>query len=171
MRLVPCASSVRCLQSHTTQPDILSQTIPVVFAGAKLVLLSSAAVTRTAWSDEKKARLDSVVDIPIVRLNPLGTLDAQREQEQRLRDIGVPYAIVRPTGLKGNDDWAPGRPILAQVLSLTCSVCSCLFSTSHWFWNNTGCGGGGGGGMGRGKAARLSRNEATLVLASTHRHQ
>lgn len=77
-----------------------------------LALLSSAAVTRPAWSKEKKATFNSVVDIPIVRLNPFGTLDKQREQEQRVRESGVPYAIVRPVGL--NSDWAPGRPVLSQ---------------------------------------------------------
>ena len=140
-----CASSVasRATRATTRHPE---PDDPGVFAGAKLVLLSSAAVTRTAWSDEKKERLDSVVDIPIVRLNPLGTLDAQREQEQRLRDIGVPYAIVRPTGLKGNEDWAPGRPVLAQVRGLTCSICRCLSLLVLQCWI---------GGMGKGKVAGL----------------
>jgi uncharacterized protein YbjT (DUF2867 family) len=81
-----------------------------------LALLSSAAVTRPAWSKEKKATFNSVVDIPIVRLNPFGTLDKQREQEQRVRESGVPYAIVRPVGL--NSDWAPGRPVLSQVSAM-----------------------------------------------------
>lgn len=78
------------------------------------MLLSSAAVTRPAWSGEKKQRLEKVVDIPIVRLNPFGTLDRQREQEQRLRESGVPYSVVRPTGL--SSDWPAGRPVLSQVI-------------------------------------------------------
>eukprot|EP00192_Tetraselmis_astigmatica_P012630 CAMPEP_0117657294 /NCGR_PEP_ID=MMETSP0804-20121206/5254_1 /TAXON_ID=1074897 /ORGANISM="Tetraselmis astigmatica, Strain CCMP880" /LENGTH=421 /DNA_ID=CAMNT_0005463739 /DNA_START=162 /DNA_END=1427 /DNA_ORIENTATION=+ len=94
--------------------DIIAKQLQQLNQGTCLALLSSAAVTRTAWSKEKKQRLGLVVDIPIVRLNPFGTLDKQREQEQRLRGSGVPYAVVRPVGLKSSSDWAPGRPLLSQ---------------------------------------------------------
>eukprot|EP00873_Tetraselmis_striata_P005761 jgi/Tetstr1/426025/TSEL_016371.t1 len=92
--------------------DLILEQLLDLDQGTSLALLSSAAVTRTAWAPAKKAALNTVVDIPIVRLNPFGTLDKQREQEQRVRDSGVPYAIVRPVGL--NSDWAPGRPVLSQ---------------------------------------------------------
>jgi len=78
----------------------------------RVVMCSSAAVTRTIWSEEKKRRLVGAADIPIVRLNPFGILDIKRETEQVLRDSGVPYAIVRPTGLDSQQ--AGGRPIFTQ---------------------------------------------------------
>merc|ERR1719487_3021219 len=37
---------------------------------ARLVMLSSAGVTRTAWDDAKKEALVGAADIPIIRLNP-----------------------------------------------------------------------------------------------------
>jgi len=81
---------------------------------SKVVVLSSAAVTRLAWSAAKKKVLNTVVDIPIVRLNPLGTLDRQRELEQRVRESGLRYTVVRPVGLKTAPDWPAGRPVLSQ---------------------------------------------------------
>ncbi|GAX21496.1 hypothetical protein FisN_4Hh558 [Fistulifera solaris] len=83
----------------------------------KLVVCSSAGVTRPTWSDDKKKRLVGAADIPIVRLNPFGILDVKRESEERLREAcnecNVPYTIVRPAGL--NDDWPAGsRPIFSQ---------------------------------------------------------
>ena len=71
--------------------------------GRRLVMLSSAGVTRPSWSDEKKAQLENAADIPIVRLNPFDILNKKCEAEQILRDSGLPYSIVRPCGL--NDDW------------------------------------------------------------------
>ena len=79
---------------------------------ARLVMLSSAGVTRTAWDDAKKEALVGAADIPIIRLNPGNILDKKREAEELLRNSGVPYCVVRPTGLK--DDWPAGRPILSQ---------------------------------------------------------
>ena len=83
----------------------------------KLVVCSSAGVTRPSWSDEKKKRLVGSADIPIVRLNPFGILDIKRQSEEKLRETcnqcNVPYTIVRPAGL--NDDWPAGsRPIFSQ---------------------------------------------------------
>ncbi|KAL7565509.1 hypothetical protein ACA910_012245 [Epithemia clementina (nom. ined.)] len=79
----------------------------------KVVMCSSAGVTRPTWSDEKKKQLIGAADIPIVRLNPFGILDMKRQSEQALRETGVPYCIVRPSGL--NDSWPAGsRPILTQ---------------------------------------------------------
>ncbi|KAK3249871.1 hypothetical protein CYMTET_40721 [Cymbomonas tetramitiformis] len=85
--------------------------------GGRLVLLSSAAVTRSAWSPEKQAALELCVDIPIVRLNPFGVLDSTRLAEQRLRESGAQYAIVRPVGLRdteGPKSWPRGRPWISQ---------------------------------------------------------
>lgn len=79
----------------------------------KVVMLSSAGVTRPSWSDEKKSKLAGCADIPIVRLNPFGILGIKAESEERLRKSGVNYAIFRPTGL--NDEWPAGsRPIISQ---------------------------------------------------------
>jgi hypothetical protein len=37
----------------------------------KVVMLSSAGVTRPGWDDTKKEKLNGCADIPIVRLNPV----------------------------------------------------------------------------------------------------
>ncbi|GKY93255.1 hypothetical protein MPSEU_000293200 [Mayamaea pseudoterrestris] len=79
----------------------------------KLVMLSSAGVTRTVWDEAKKQQFIGAADIPIVRLNPAGILDIKRESEEKLRQSGTPYCIIRPCGL--NDDWPAGsRPIFSQ---------------------------------------------------------
>lgn len=82
-------------------------------ATPKVVMLSSAGVTRPSWEDSKKAKYAGCADIPIVRLNPFGILDIKAESEQKLRETGVNYCIVRPCGL--NDDWPQGaRPVFSQ---------------------------------------------------------
>ena len=79
----------------------------------KLVMLSSAGVTRPDWNDEKKATFEGSAAIPIVRLNPFGILGIKRESEDKLRSCGVEYCIFRPCGL--NDNWASNqRPIFSQ---------------------------------------------------------
>ena len=79
----------------------------------KVVMLSSAGVTRPSWSAEQKAMFPGSADIPIVRLNPFGILDIKAESEQKLRQSGVEYCIIRPCGL--NDKWPTGsRPIFSQ---------------------------------------------------------
>jgi uncharacterized protein YbjT (DUF2867 family) len=79
----------------------------------KFVLLSSAGVTRPSWPDSKKEKLAGCADIPIVRLNPFGILNVKSESEQKLRESGVNYCIVRPGGL--NDNWPAGaRPVFSQ---------------------------------------------------------
>jgi len=79
----------------------------------KLVMLSSAGVTRPDWNDEKKAAYEGSAAIPIVRLNPFGILGIKRESEDKLRNCGVEYCIFRPCGL--NDNWASNqRPIFSQ---------------------------------------------------------
>merc|ERR1719163_2255721 len=78
----------------------------------KIALCSSAGVTRPEWPEAKKTTLIGASDIPIIRLNPGGILGQKVTAEEALRSTGVPYCIVRPTGLK--DDWPAGRPILSQ---------------------------------------------------------
>ena len=79
----------------------------------KIVMLSSAGVTRPDWDDEKKLALEGAAAIPIVRLNPFGILGVKKESEEKLRACGVDYTIFRPCGL--NDKWAPNqRPIFSQ---------------------------------------------------------
>lgn len=81
--------------------------------GPKVVMLSSAGVTRPSWSDEKKEQYKGCADIPIVRLNPFNILNIKADSEERLRESGTPYCIFRPTGL--NEDWPVGsRPIFSQ---------------------------------------------------------
>jgi hypothetical protein len=86
---------------------------PLICTTPRVVMLSSAGVTRLTWDDKKKELFPGAADIPIVRLNPFGILDVKRTSEEALRESGVPYCIVRPAGL--NDNWPAGsRPILTQ---------------------------------------------------------
>jgi len=78
-----------------------------------VVFLSSAGVTRTSWDEGKKERLLGASDIPIIRLNPGGILEQKCKAEQALRESGLPYVVVRPTGLKF-EGWPSGRPVLSQ---------------------------------------------------------
>ena len=78
----------------------------------KLILCSSAGVTRPEWSAEKKKRLEGAADIPIVRLNPFNVLGLKKQGEDVLRNSNIPYSIVRPCGL--NSDWPRGRQVLCQ---------------------------------------------------------
>lgn len=79
----------------------------------KIIMLSSAGVTRPSWDEGKKEMFKGCADIPIVRLNPFGILDIKADSEESLRKSGVSYCIFRPTGL--NDNWPSGaRPIFSQ---------------------------------------------------------
>jgi len=79
----------------------------------KVIMLSSAGVTRPSWDDDKKQQLVGAAEIPIVRLNPFGILDIKAEAEDKLRGSGTPYCIFRPGGL--NDSWPAGsRPVFSQ---------------------------------------------------------
>eukprot|EP00578_Thalassiosira_sp_NH16_P019170 CAMPEP_0181097860 /NCGR_PEP_ID=MMETSP1071-20121207/11798_1 /TAXON_ID=35127 /ORGANISM="Thalassiosira sp., Strain NH16" /LENGTH=427 /DNA_ID=CAMNT_0023180377 /DNA_START=53 /DNA_END=1336 /DNA_ORIENTATION=- len=79
----------------------------------KVIMLSSAGVTRPDWSEEKKLALEGCAGIPIVRLNPFGILGIKKESEEKLRTCGVDYCIFRPGGL--NDSWPSNqRPIFSQ---------------------------------------------------------
>lgn len=79
----------------------------------RVIMLSSAGVTRPSWSEAKKKELEGAADIPIVRLNPFNILNIKAQSEDVLRQSGVDYCIVRPCGL--NNDWpANSRPVLSQ---------------------------------------------------------
>ena len=79
----------------------------------KVVMCSSAGVTRPSWDDEKKEMFPGAADIPIVRLNPFNILNIKAESEEKLRQSGTPYCIYRPSGL--NDKHPAGsRPVFSQ---------------------------------------------------------
>jgi uncharacterized protein YbjT (DUF2867 family) len=79
----------------------------------RVVMLSSAGVTRPSWGPYRQEVLVKSFDIPIINLNPFQILNRKAEAEELLRQSGVPYSIVRPTGLKF-EGWPSGRPILSQ---------------------------------------------------------
>ena len=54
----------------------------------------------------------AVAFLVTVRLNPGGVLGKKVAAEKALRRSRVPYAIVRPVGLK--DSWPSGRPVFSQ---------------------------------------------------------
>ena len=67
-----------------------------------LVLLSSAGVERNAFiGDDPVARAQ---DIPIVQLHPGGVLTWKYFGESAIRYSGLPYAVIRPTGLDRGDE-------------------------------------------------------------------
>jgi uncharacterized protein YbjT (DUF2867 family) len=67
-----------------------------------LIMTSTAAVERNAIiGDDEVARK---ADIPIVQLNPGGTLNHKYAGEAAVRAAGVPYAVVRPTGLTTEEE-------------------------------------------------------------------
>ena len=66
----------------STNGDGEEETLP------KVIMLSSAGVTRASWDEEKKAKFAGCADIPIVRLNPFGILDIKADSEERLRKRG-----------------------------------------------------------------------------------
>ncbi|CAL8465559.1 g5095 [Coccomyxa elongata] len=67
-----------------------------------VVFVTSAGVERNARiGDDEVARKK---DIPIVQLNPGGVLNHKYAGEWALRSAGVPYAVVRSTGLTSEDE-------------------------------------------------------------------
>lgn len=92
-------------------------------APPRLVVLSSAGVTRLFWSEQQKRAHPAAVNIAIVNLNPSNVLGFKLKGEDAVRTARatrhgdssgavLPYAIVRPVGL--NEDVRYGRAILAQ---------------------------------------------------------
>jgi uncharacterized protein YbjT (DUF2867 family) len=97
----------KCLSSQETNDKKDLPPLP------KVVMCSSSGVTRLAWDEEKKALFPGAADIPIVRLNPFGILGIKAMSEEKLRQSGTGYCIVRPCGL--NDKWPAGsRPVFTQ---------------------------------------------------------
>ena len=91
---------------------------------SRLVLLSSAAVTRPAWGDKKKAEFTEAAEIPIVKLNPFNVLGTKLRGEKRMRktarQIQLPYTIVRSTGITsehpdGNFVVASGDTLVGRI--------------------------------------------------------
>lgn len=80
----------------------------------KLVMRSSAGVTRPTWDNAKKRKYQGAADIPIVRLNPFNILQRKYDSEMVVRNSGLSsYCIVRPCGL--NDNFPVGsRPLFSQ---------------------------------------------------------
>lgn len=65
-------------------------------AKPSVVMVTSAGVERNAWiGDNDELR---VQDIPIVQLNPTGTLNWKYKGELAVRACGLPYAVIRPVG-------------------------------------------------------------------------
>uniref|UniRef100_A0A7S0XHU6 NAD(P)-binding domain-containing protein n=1 Tax=Erythrolobus madagascarensis TaxID=708628 RepID=A0A7S0XHU6_9RHOD len=80
----------------------------------RFVLLSSAAVTRPFWTEEEKAAYSYASTIPIVQLNPGNVLGEKLRGEDFLRASGLPYCIVRATGLNDKEQPMNSRLVLTQ---------------------------------------------------------
>ena len=77
----------------------------------QIVLISSAGVERNAKiGDDVEARKK---DIPIVQLNPGGTLNHKYSGENAVRSSGLSYTVIRPTGM--SDDAAEQGPALLEA--------------------------------------------------------
>mmetsp|Transcript_11177 Transcript_11177/g.16738 ORF Transcript_11177/g.16738 Transcript_11177/m.16738 type:complete len:674 (-) Transcript_11177:260-2281(-) len=61
----------------------------------KVVIVTSASVERNARITEEERENE----IPIVKLNPNGILNWKYKGEEALRESGLPYSVIRPTGL------------------------------------------------------------------------
>lgn len=68
----------------------------------RIVMLSSAAVTRPTWDEDKRAQYPEASSIAIVKLNPLNVLGTKLRGENKLKLVcaqkQVPYTIIRSTG-------------------------------------------------------------------------
>ncbi|GJD08412.1 hypothetical protein Gasu2_27160 [Galdieria sulphuraria] len=78
----------------------------------RLVVLSSAAVTRLEWNEKQRQIYAGSFNIPIVQLNPGNILNEKRMGEDAVRSSGIPYCIIRATGL--NDEHPSGRIVFQQ---------------------------------------------------------
>lgn len=77
----------------------------------RILMVSSAAVERNAIiGDDLEARKK---DIPIVQLNPGGTLNHKYTGETAVRGSGLPYSVLRSTGIT---DITEGGPFLLEAL-------------------------------------------------------
>lgn len=77
----------------------------------QILLISSAGVERNALvgNDEEKRKQE----IPIVQLNPGGILNHKYSGEIAVRSCGLPYAVLRPTGM--SDDADQAAPSLLEM--------------------------------------------------------
>uniref|UniRef100_A0A7S1TLE1 NAD(P)-binding domain-containing protein n=1 Tax=Erythrolobus australicus TaxID=1077150 RepID=A0A7S1TLE1_9RHOD len=80
----------------------------------RFVLLSSAAVTRPFWSEEDKAAYAFASAIPIVKLNPGNVLGEKLRGEDAVRASGLPYCVIRATGLNDKEQPAGSQLVLTQ---------------------------------------------------------
>ncbi|GFR43419.1 hypothetical protein Agub_g4500 [Astrephomene gubernaculifera] len=71
----------------------------------QLVMISSAGVERNAIIGDDEVR--RAADIPIVQLNPGGTLNHKYTAEGAVRASGYPYSVVRSTGMIDSLDGGP----------------------------------------------------------------
>lgn len=80
----------------------------------RLVVVSSAAVTRPFWDETRRKLYRQSAEIPIVELNETigNILGAKLAGENEVRESGIPYTIVRPTGLV--DDAPTGRALTIE---------------------------------------------------------
>lgn len=78
----------------------------------RLVVLSSAAVTRLEWNENQRKIYAGSFNIPIVQLNPGNILNEKKKGEDAVRSSGIPYCIIRATGL--NDEHPCGRIVFQQ---------------------------------------------------------
>jgi hypothetical protein len=82
--------------------------------------VSSATTERNALIGDDAEKRSA--DVPIVQLNPAGTLNWKYKGEMAVRTSGLPYCVVRPTGLiqEGNEqpeDKEPYTLSFSQVCS------------------------------------------------------
>jgi len=109
--LLPSLSSLSSMSGGASQESDVASPSP------SFVMLSSAGVTRPGWDEAKKEKFVGCADIPIVRMNPGGVLGKKVVAEDLLRQVdnSIPYCVVRPTGLKFEDDeWPRGRTVFSQ---------------------------------------------------------
>ncbi|GJQ09841.1 hypothetical protein GpartN1_g1632.t1 [Galdieria partita] len=78
----------------------------------RLVVLSSAAVTRLEWNERQRQIYAGSFNIPIVQLNPGNILNEKRKGEDAVRSSSIPYCIIRATGL--NDEHPSGKIVFQQ---------------------------------------------------------
>ena len=75
-------------------PQVLKE---VGEAEARVVMLSSAGVTRTKWDAKKAETLVGAADIPIIRLNPGGS-SAQQKWPRSQHPTRPPACLGLPPG-------------------------------------------------------------------------
>lgn len=78
-----------------------------------LIQVSSASTERNALiGDDVAARAG---DIPIVQLNPSGVMNWKYKGECAVRNSGLAYSVLRPTGLVGDNDPDEGNAYALEL--------------------------------------------------------